>query len=150
MFSGVQPKLWAGLLMVLLFLGAAEFVFAEELPTVITQGLTAYKETGADAAIQAWLVGSPMEGDKDALSQSSILHQIEGFYGKYTGFEVIKDVDITSSSRMHYIQLSFEKGPVFTFFLTYKKGEEWIIINFKFHTEPDSIFPSEVVFDKRG
>lgn len=147
MFCTVHQKLRAGILMLVLSLGSAEFVFAEDLPAVITKGLTAYKETGADAAIQAWLIGSPMEGDKDALSQSSILHQIEGFYGKYTGFEVIKDVDITSSSRMHYIQLSFEKGPVFTFFLTYKKGEEWIVINFKFHTEPDSIFPSEVVFE---
>lgn len=123
-------------------------VCAQELPVVITKGLTAYMEAGADAAIQAWLVGSPMEGDKDALSQSNILRQIEGFYGKYTGFEVIKQVDVTSSSRLHYIQLSYEKGPVFTYFLTFKKGDDWIVINFKFHTEPDSIFPAEVVFDE--
>ncbi|MGE0267020.1 MAG: hypothetical protein AB7S78_01010 [Candidatus Omnitrophota bacterium] len=126
----------------------ADFVHANNIPEAITKGMNAYKESGADAAIQGWLAGSPMEGDKDALSQANILRQIEGFYGKYTGFESIKEVEITPSSRLQYIQINYEKGPLFTYFLTYKTGETWVVINFKFHTEPDSIFPSEVVFDK--
>lgn len=128
-------------------LARTEFASAE-LPDAIIKGMTAYGESGAEAAIQSWLTGGPMEGDQDALGQASILLQIEGFYGKYIGFDSIKEVEITPSSRIQYIQINYEKGPLFTYFLTYKKGTEWIVINFKFHTEPDSIFPSEVVFEK--
>ncbi len=136
------------LTLVILMCGPIKFVVAADLPDSIIQGMTVYQDLGAEAAIKAWLSGSPMEGDKDALAQADILKQIEGFYGKFTGYESIKEVDITSTSRLQYIQINYEKGPLFTYFLTYKKGEEWVIVNFKFHTEPGTIFPAEVVFKK--
>ncbi len=45
------------------------------LPPIVAAGFEAYKTAGAQAAFGAWLKGSPLEGDKQAQSQSAMLVQ---------------------------------------------------------------------------
>ena len=116
-----------------------------KIPAVITNGLKVYKENGPQAAIVEWLKGSPVEGQKNALSQSNILLQVEAFYGSYKDVELINIKDVSSTTKIVYVQLNYENGPVFAYFVVYKKGDSWIITSFQFHTEPSAILPPEYV-----
>ena len=118
---------------------------AAAVPEIITDGLAVYKEKGAEKAIVEWLKGSPVEGQKDALSQANLLMQVETYYGQYKNFELINSKDITTTAKIVYIQLNYENGPVFAFFVVFKKGEGWIITSFQFHTEPSAILPPEYI-----
>jgi hypothetical protein len=116
---------------------------ADELsvPPIITSGLAAYKSEGAQAAIKAWLKGSPLEASKEALSQANMLNQIHDFYGPYKSYEVIQVHTISASSKMVYLTIDCEQGAIFGKFLTFKRGDVWTVPSFKFNTEPDKILP---------
>lgn len=134
-------------LVILVILATAPGVFAQEgkIPDVILNGLNVYKEKGPSAAIEEWLKGSPVEGQKNALSQSNVLLQVEAFYGSYQSVELINIKDVTRTSKIVYVQLDYENGPVFAYFVIYKKADRWIITSFQFHTEPNAILPSEYI-----
>jgi len=117
-----------------------------KIPEIITNGLTVYKASGAEAALVEWLKGSPVEGQKDALSQSNILKQVETYYGPYKDYSLINIKDITDTAKIVYLQLNYENGPVFAYFVVYKKGGGgWIITSFQFHTEPMAILPPDYI-----
>ena len=136
------------LVLVIFFTASCIICSAKEngIPDILLRGLVTYKAKGADAAMTAWIKGSPIEGDKTALSQANIFRQIESLYGAYIGYDLIRIVDITPSSKLVYIQMNFEKGPVFASFLCYLKKTEWIIENLDFNTAPDKILPSDLLF----
>src|SRR6185295_9712262 len=114
-------------------------------PDIIMNGLNVYKEKGPNGAVVEWLKGSPVEGQKNALSQANSLLQVEAFYGNYQSVELINIKDITHTSKIVYVQLNYENGPVFAYFVLYKKGDGWIITSFQFHTDPAAILPWEYI-----
>lgn len=116
------------------------------IPPVVLSGLDAYKEGGAEAAFNAWLSGSPSEGDKSALSQANIFRQVETLYGAYQGFDPIKIVNLTPKTTLVYLQINFQKGPLFASFLCYREVDNWIIPMLTFNTEVEKIIPSEILY----
>lgn len=114
---------------------------AQDMSSVLTQTLKVYSDKGADAYLEAVLKGGPMEGSKDALSQANMLHTIESYYGSYQSFEVIREVKAGSQARFVYYVLNYEHGPLFGRATGYKHGDTWRIVNFKFHTEAQQIWP---------
>lgn len=112
-------------------------------------GLSAYLGSGPDAAIKAWLKGSGMEGNTQALTQANILRQIEDFYGKPESYDIVKENAISPRSQMIVFSINHVKGVVFGRFQVYQtKAGEWVATEFKFHTEAAAILPSEMVFGK--
>src|ERR1035438_5230640 len=49
----------------------------ESLPPIVVLGLEAYKSSGPEEAVRAWIKGSAIDGSKDALSQANLLRQIQ-------------------------------------------------------------------------
>jgi hypothetical protein len=115
---------------------------AEEIPKVILSGLEAYKAEGPEAAVKAWIKGSSIEGSKEALSQANVLRQVQDFYGTYKAFELIRSRDLTPTTRIIYLTLNYEKGPLFAKFTAYRAEQGWIIANFTFNTKEDLILPT--------
>ncbi len=120
--------------------GAAD-TSSEEVPKVVLSGLDAYKAEGPDAAMKAWIKGSPIEGSKEALSQANNLRQIQDFYGAYKTFHFIQSRNLGPTSRMIYLALDYEKGPVFGKFLVFRAEQGWILTSFLFNTHPEQILP---------
>ncbi len=125
-------------------------IYAETdgFPTIIKNALDKYKKEGTDVLMPALLKGSPLEGDKTALSQASLVTQIETFYGKYHSYEKINIVTISESTKLVYYVMNYEKGPLFSTATVYKINGQEIIINFKFHTDIHQIIPSDAIFNK--
>lgn len=115
---------------------------SSEVPKVVLSGLESYKAEGPEAAIKAWLKGSPIEGSKDALSQANMLRQVQDYYGAYKSFDLIRSRNISPTTRIVYIVMDYEKGPLFAKFVVYKAEEGWIIPSFTFNTKEELIIPA--------
>ncbi|HXZ13309.1 MAG TPA: hypothetical protein VEG64_13050 [Candidatus Sulfotelmatobacter sp.] len=120
--------------------GAQESAIGE-IPKYLTIGMEAYKAEGADAAVKAWIKGSPIDGSKDALSQANVLRQVQDYYGAYKAFEVIRSTNLSTNIRLTYVSINFDKGPLFAKFLSYRSEQGWILTNFAFNTKPENILP---------
>lgn len=115
--------------------------YATDIPSVIISGLDAYKLQGAEAAIRRWIKGGPIEGDAKALASVDALKEIETVYGKYVGYQLIRTEYLTASSKLTYLQMNYEKGPLFVRFLCYWTGSRWVVTGrFLFDTEPQKAF----------
>lgn len=115
---------------------------SDEVPKILISGMEAYKNEGPEAAIKAWIKGSPIDGSRDALSQANVLRQVQDFYGAYKSYELIKSRDLTPTTRILYFTLDYEKGPLFAKFLIYRTEQGWIVVNFAFNTKEEVIIPS--------
>jgi len=114
------------------------------IPGIVMAGLTAYQNNGLEAAFASWLKGSPFRGTKDAMAQASLLETIQARYGNYRGVEPIFVRDISPSTRVFYLVLDFDNGPVFAKFLLYGADQHWIVASLQFDTNPDAILPPTV------
>jgi hypothetical protein len=115
------------------------------IPHIIVSGFEAYKDNkdhGPEEAIKAWLKGGPLEGSKTALGQANTLREIQDYYGEYESFSVISTRDLTSRTKIVYVEIDFERGPAFGKFLVYRIEGGWIMISFDFNTKEDAILPS--------
>ncbi|MGA3055757.1 MAG: hypothetical protein ABSD63_16245 [Candidatus Korobacteraceae bacterium] len=122
--------------------GPKEKVASESLPPIVVLGLEAYKSSGPEEAVQAWIKGSAIDGSKDALSQTNLLRQIQDYYGAYRAFEIVSTKDLSPKTRVIYLVLDFEKGPLFAKFVVYRSGQAWILAYFNFNTKEELVFPS--------
>lgn len=133
----------------LLVIGHSGLAFAQshandDIPKIVLSGMDAYKAEGAEAAITAWIKGSPIEGSKDAISQANILRQIQDFYGPYKSFDLIRSRNLTPNVRVIYLTLDYEKGPLFAKFTVYQAAQGWILTNFIFNTKEEIILPASL------
>jgi hypothetical protein len=115
---------------------------SDDIPKIILSGFEAYKAEGAEAAISAWIKGSPLEGSKDALSQANILRQIQDFYGPYKSFDLIRSRNLTPNCRIIYVVMNYDKGPLFAKFTVYQSTQGWVLTNFLFNTKDEVVLPS--------
>ena len=112
-----------------------------DLPAIVVAGLEAYKNKGPEDAVRAWIKGSPIDGNKEALTQANSLRQIQDFYGAYQTFEVISTRDLAPKTRILYLVLDYEKGPLFAKFVVYRSDQGWILTSFNFDTKEGAILP---------
>jgi len=104
--------------------------------------MDAYKTKGPDEAVKTWIKGSPVEGSKEALSQSNNLRQIQDFYGSYQSFDLISMRELSPSVRIYYLAMNFDKGPLFAKFILYRAEQGWILTSFLFNTSDTAILPT--------
>jgi hypothetical protein len=122
--------------------GSKEKGVGEGLPPIVVLGLEAYKSSGPEEAVRAWTKGSAIDGSKDAISQANLLRQIQEFYGAYRAFEIVSTTDLSPKTRVVYLVLDFEKGPLFAKFVVYRSGQGWVLAYFNFNTKEELVFPS--------
>ena len=117
---------------------------SESLQPVILSGLQAYKDKGPEDAVRAWIKDSPLDGNKDALTQANNLRQVQDYYGTYRGYEVIGMRELSAKTRIVYLVLDYDKGPLFAKFVIYHADQGWILTNFLFNTKEEAVLPTTV------
>jgi hypothetical protein len=135
---------------VILVLGFSQYIRAhaanpavDELPKVIQFGLETYKSEGPEAAVKAWVKGGPYDGNREvAAGQANILRQAQGVYGTYRGYELIHEQGISTSVRVFYLTLNFERGPVFSRFIVYRSEQGSMVTALNFSVKPEDIIPN--------
>ena len=117
-------------------------------PDYVIEGFKAYEKDGPKAAIERWVKGSVLEGNREALSQANMFRQIEDFYGPFENYELIKSVPIGSRSSVYLIIINFKSGPLYARFFAYKKSNGDIVNqSFNFHTEVDNVWPAYLIYE---
>jgi hypothetical protein len=114
-------------------------------PPVIIAGLKAYESGGPEGAIKAWLKGSPIEGAKEAITLVTSLRGIEDLLGKYQSSRIAKRLPFAPDCELTYVQMNYAKGPLFAKFLTYRIGQDWVVEILRFHSDPDQVWPWELL-----
>ena len=92
--------------------------------------------------VRTCIKGSGIDGSKDALNQANVLRQVQDYYGAYQAFEVVSTKDLSPKTRVIYLVLDFEKGPLFAKFVVYRSDQSWILAYFNFNTKEELVFPS--------
>ena len=77
-----------------------------------------------------------------SIPASYLLRQIQDYYGTYRAFEIVSTKDLSPKTRVIYLVLDFEKGPLFAKFVVYRSGQAWILAYFNFNTKEELVFPS--------
>lgn len=117
------------------------------LPEVVSKGLNSLKYSGSASAVNAWMIGSPLE--KDPAGRSRILgalSAVEGIYGKSTGYEIIQIFALTPSTLRIYGVILFEKGPLYVRWDCYRTTDGWVIPEFVVNTTAEKVIPVELLF----
>ena len=111
--------------------------------TVVTGGFASYKADGLEAAMRAWTEGGPLERNREAVArQNRYLREIEALYGPFKTFHVVQTVVISETCQVTYAQLDYATGPLFMKCMVFKGKDDWRIVNLRFHTEIEAIWPS--------
>ena len=116
-----------------------------EAPDVVKRGFDAYLKSGAQAGIDEWIKGSPVQNDQSGrLQLVGGLTTIESAYGNFTGWELIRVVILSASTRRVYVVAKYEKGPLFMSFDCFK-STEWIIPTLDLNTKANLVLPSNLL-----
>jgi len=122
---------------------------AEDLsgtPDIVSNGLNAYLKSGAKAALDIWIKGSVRESDSETrIKFLNAMIELETSYGKMIGWELIRVVTITPSTRWVYGVAKFEKGPVWMSFQCYNPAGHWILPGFDLNTKASVILPPDLL-----
>jgi len=117
---------------------------------IVESSFATLKATGPEDFVRKLLEGGPMEGNKDALAQSSMLRSVETYYGKLESFEVVETVKMTAKTTVLYTVFNYESGPMFGMVTAFQGKNGWHTINFNFHTESARVWPSSLLFGCGG
>ena len=112
------------------------------LPDIVAKGFEAYQKLGVLPGVDAWMKGSPFEAaDKDQVTEK--IRQAESTRGPIAGYELLRIVKLTPSTRRVYVAVKYQKGVAWMFFDCYRLATDWIVARFDFSTKADEIVPAE-------
>ena len=125
------------------------FSQASNARSIFESGANIYVREGAQAAVKAWLKGSALEGNTQAVSQANSLRQVEDFYGKPESHEVMSESQVGTRTRMLLAAIYFQKGPLYTRMQIFQlPSGDWVLTEFKFHTEAAQLFPNSALYGR--
>jgi hypothetical protein len=111
------------------------------IPKILVTGFDSYKSAGLDEAVRVWLRGSPLEGTQEAAAQETVLHATQTAYGPYRGFDLASVRQVSPSTRIVYLTIDYEKGPLFAKFVMFHAEPGWIVTSLLFNTNDTAVLP---------
>jgi hypothetical protein len=114
------------------------------VPPFIAAGMAAYRDEGLDAAMKIWLKNAPQGSSGSEKSNADLLiaapQQYQ--YGRFRQFDVASMRQLSPSTRIYYLILNYDNGPVFARFIVYRTADHgWILNSYKFDIDMDNIIP---------
>jgi hypothetical protein len=136
------------LLLCLLCAGVAPAAWSQSetsvpLPKILAAGFDSYRSAGPDEAMRVWLRNSPLEGTSDAGTQEQILHAAGGRFGPWRSFDVVSDRTVSASTRIIYMTLDFDRGPLFAKFVLYRSAAGYIVTSLLFSPNDAEVLPAQ-------
>jgi len=120
---------------------------AEESKKLIERVVTQYKEKGPNGFLSAAAKNGPVMSDKSAKDIIDGLVQIEAMCGKPVDHSIKKIAQLSDSVTSVLFIVNLEKCPVFFRQTIYRtKAGNVVTSNFNLHTQPEVIWPSNVIF----
>lgn len=114
------------------------------VPPILISGLDAYRTGGMGQAFRAWLRNSPLPWDP---KMAVALHSAEQEFGPFQGWDIVDVRSLTPTTRVVYLVLNYQLGPVFAKFVAYDTEQQvgWVVTNLKFSLDDEAVFPPPVI-----
>lgn len=110
------------------------------VPEIVTAGFESYRNVGLDQAFRAWLRNSPLRWNTD---MAAPLREAQDVYGPFRSFDVIQAEDLSPATRVVYVAVNYDKGPVFGKFVVYRAEQVgWLVTSLKFSADETAILPA--------
>jgi hypothetical protein len=120
----------------------------DEAAKQFSEAIKVYVKDGNTAFMERLLKNGPLEGDKRALSQVQGLGQIEQFFGAIQSSSVVSKKSLGPKVCYLIGILEYANGPAFAV-ATYYKGSKGVgATSMFFKTEPEAVFPNELLVEK--
>lgn len=116
-----------------------------DVPRVVLDGFDAYRKSGLRAGLDAWLKTSPVAATVNLEQMMSALSQIEGLYGRMTGYDVLRVVHVGTRVRRVYFVVLYEKGPLYGYIDCYQTSQGWVVPGFLTNAQPGVILPPDLL-----
>jgi hypothetical protein len=121
----------------------------EEAIVQFSAASKAYKSEGGEAFIKRLFKDGPLEEDKRALSQVQSLTQIEQFFGTFQTSSVISTKPLGAKTCYLVGILEYSNGPAFTAVTYYQASKGVTTTSMFFRSEPEALFPIELLIEQR-
>lgn len=113
------------------------------VPKVLEAGFDAYRAGGPDEALRVWLRNSPLEGSGEIGKADQALHAAQAQFGQWRSFDIVSDRTISASTRVIYMTLNFDKGPLFAKFILYRTEPGYIVTSLLFSPNDTDVLPAQ-------
>jgi hypothetical protein len=110
--------------------GQAQKPSADNVPSIVIDGLDALRQFGPDEAAKVWAKGSSWEGTLDK-GAAADFRNMQQSLGAYKSFEILSVKSLSATLRIVYVTFNFEKEPRFGRFIAYRTARSWILLNYK-------------------
>jgi len=116
------------------------------IPSIIGKGFETFQKDGSLAAVNVWLAGSARESDDGVQDQANArLGQLQTGFGRIIGYEPVRSVVLSPSTRRIYLAVKFEKGVAWMSFDCYRPARDWIVTRFLIDTNANVVLPPNIL-----
>lgn len=113
----------------------------------VKEGLQAYEDAGAEAAIDVWLRWWNTAGD--SVAQGALLkslQEVEVIAGQLVGYDPIAVVPIGTALRREFVLILYQRRPLFAVFDVYGPYDATgRIVNVSWNLAPQNVWPSSLL-----
>jgi len=113
------------------------------VPKVLEAGFDAYRAGGPDEALRVWLRNSPLEGTPEIGKADQALHAAQAQFGQWRSFDIVSDHTISASTRVIYMTLDYDKGPLYAKFILYRTDPGYIVTSLLFSPNDTDVLPAQ-------
>lgn len=115
------------------------------VPPIVAKGFEEFEKNGTLAAMGVWLAGSARDNDDEQDRATAKMSSIQGIFGRMLGYELIRVVMLSPSTKRAYAAVKFERGVAWMSFDCYRPGKDWIISRFDFGTNANLVLPPNIL-----
>lgn len=128
-----------------LFVSTEAIALDNGVPPIVGKGFEEFQKNGTLAAMGVWLAGSARDNDDDQDRATAKMNSLQGLFGRMLGYELVRVVSLSLSSKRVYAAVKFEKGVAWMSFDCYRAEKDWIISRFDFGTNANLILPPNIL-----
>lgn len=140
-----MKTLCSPILIACLLLAAEAYAVDDNVPPIVAKGFVEFQKNGTLAAMGVWLDGSARDNDDDQDRATARMNSLQGLFGRMLGYELIRVVPLSPSTKRVYAAVKFEKGVAWMSFDCYKAEKDWIVSRFDSGTNANQILPPNIL-----
>jgi len=113
----------------------------EAIPAIIKSGFSFFAKDRPEHGIDAWRVGGLVGEEFRSIPRGTYFREAEKSLGKFTAYEHITTKMIGTKSKIVYIAINYERGAIYSRFLTYRTEKDWVVQSMYFNVKPEASMP---------
>jgi hypothetical protein len=134
-------------LFLILQISTTSFAESNSATSIVIKGLDAYAKGGPEEAVNVWIKDSGLEGNKSVLARVNDLKLVEGYWGNFESYEILKDYKFSERVHIVLFVINYEKGPMFCRFQSYlSKSGDWVTTYFDFDSDVFTMFSDKLIY----